>query len=339
MDAPPALVSVLMPIYNCEAYLRATLDSLTIQTLPDFEAILVDDGSTDSSADIIREYAEKDSRFKLVSQKNQGIVAALNHGLAKAQGKYIARLDGDDIAHLDRFKKQLEYLETHPECVCVGSLYRAINEKGELLWQQKVFANIKQTNLKTYPPLVTTLPHPSIMLRRADLEKLGGYRPDFPHAEDFDLFLRLSRLGRLEVVPDYLLDYRVHQSSLSSKNLGTQLDSALKALMAAVLHQATAKDPFDDTQVSGNASTKPDLNALFEQLPDHKTQAFFRFLKELRLAAAWMNRGDLSQAKTVLTSMYAKLIAQSFSLACHLRYWQLLAAMTRMWLKIKLKRI
>lgn len=339
MTASLPLISVLMPIYNCEAYLRATLESLKEQTLHDFEAILVDDGSTDSSADIIREYAEKDSRFILVSQKNQGIVAALNHGLSKAQGQYIARLDGDDIAHPNRFKKQLEYLEAHPECVCVGSLYRAINEKGELIWQQKVFANIKQTNLKTYPPHVTTLPHPSIMLRRVDLTKLGGYRSDFPHAEDFDLFLRLSRLGRLEIVPDYLLDYRVHQSSLSSKNLVTQLNSAMKALMAAVLKQTTKKDPFDDAHFTTHSPLQTDLDALFEQLPDHKTKVFFSYLKELRLAAAWMNRGDLPKAQAVLNSMYANLMAQCFKLAGDLRYWQLLVAMARMWLKIKLKRI
>ena len=326
-----------MPIYNCEAYLRTTLESLKGQTLSNFEAILVDDGSTDSSAEIIREYAETDTRFKLVSQKNQGIVVALNHGLAKSQGKYIARLDGDDIAHPERFRKQVEHLDAHPEILCVGSLYRAINEKGELLWQQKLFAHIKQTNLKTYPPHITTLPHPSIMLRRSDLVNLGGYRSDFPHAEDFDLFLRLSRIGRLEVVPDYLLDYRVHQSSLSSQNFRTQLDSALKALLAAVLYKATGKDPFDEAQIKSKG--KPDLDALFQHLPDHKTQVFFKLLQELRLAGAWMNRGDLSQAKTVLTSLYAKLIALCFSLAFHLRYWQLLAATTRMWLKIKLKRI
>ncbi|HEY3300140.1 MAG TPA: glycosyltransferase family 2 protein [Methylophilaceae bacterium] len=326
------LVSVLIPIYNCESYLHFTLNSLKAQTLQEFEVILVNDGSLDGSLAILNEFAETDARFKVYNQKNQGIVAALNHGLAQAIGKYIARLDGDDIAHPDRLRLQYEYMETHPNCVCVGSIYRAINEKGDLIWQQKVFSSLKQTNLKTFPPHVATLPHPSIMLRYADLKALNGYRSYFPHAEDYDLFLRLSRLGSLDIIPLYLLDYRVHQSSLSSKNLQAQIDSAMKALLAAIILQLKGSDPF-------KANQQLDLDGLYKMLPDRLTRQLFYFLKDLRQVSAWMNRQDLEAANHVLWTLFNKVIADFQHCFLDKRYWQFIFAMLKIWLKIKLKRI
>jgi len=331
-------ISVLMPIYNCENYLRFTLASLEAQSMSDFEVILVNDGSTDGSSEILLEYAKKDARFKVFSQKNQGIVAALNFGLAQARGKYIARLDGDDIAHPSRLKMQCEYLENNPDSVCVGSLYRTINEKGDLLSKQKYFSNIKQTNLKKFPPHVATLPHPSIMLRRSDLLALCGYRPCFPHAEDYDLFLRLSRIGRIDIIPEYLLDYRVHQSSLSSKNIQIQLDSALKALLAAVVFQTSLKDPFDEDKEYPE-SPKPNLRELFDRLPNKKTKDYFYFLKDLRSAGGWLNRGEFNLANNDIKALFIKLVTHFFEFYLDVRYWQMLTAMTRMWIKIKLKRI
>ena len=106
-------VSVIMSVFNGEPFLRAALESMFHQTFTDFEFIIIDDGSTDRSSDIIREYS--DPRVILLKQDNQGIAMALNRGLSIAQGEYIARQDADDISHPERFRLQLEFLDAHPE--------------------------------------------------------------------------------------------------------------------------------------------------------------------------------------------------------------------------------
>lgn len=326
------LVSVLMPVYNCERYLRQTLMSLTSQTMTDFEVILVNDGSTDSSGKIIEEFANNDSRFRVLNQANQGIVAALNNGLALAKGKYIARLDGDDLAHPNRLQLQVEYLEKHQSCVCVGSLYRAIDENGALIWTQKIFSRLKQTNLTIFPPRVTTLPHPSIMLRTSDLNSINGYRSQFPHAEDYDLFLRLSRIGTLDIIPQHLLDYRVHQSSLSSQNLEKQLNSALMALLSAIISQKGGKDPAG----LGRAAR---LENYYQALGNKKTKILFARYRSLRIAGAWMNRGELQAAKNVINTFFKEILDDFFMFALDSRYWSLIAAAAKERLKIALGKI
>src|SRR4051812_10668575 len=109
MDAHP-LISVVMPVYNCQRYLASAIGSILTQSYADFEFVIVDDGSTDRSREIIEGFAKKDSRVKLISRPNTGIVGALNDGVAAARGKYIARMDADDISMPERFQKQLDYM-------------------------------------------------------------------------------------------------------------------------------------------------------------------------------------------------------------------------------------
>jgi len=325
-------VSVLMPVYNCEPYLRESLESLEKQSFHDFEVILVNDGSTDQSELIAREFAERDHRFRIHSQANQGIVAALNNGLAVARGKFLARLDGDDLAHPDRLALQVQHLETHPECVCVGSLYRAIDEVGNVTWTQKMFSKLRQTDLSVFPPHVTTLPHPSIMLRTQQLKSLSGYRHQFPHAEDYDLFLRLSQLGRLDIVPAYLLNYRFHSSSLSSKNLETQVDSAVLAVWSALARHQGDIDPAEN-------ATHFSLSSALERAPAPSDKALFSLYRHLRVVGAWMNRGNLVMAKVQVNALFMALLRNAFLLKANPRFWTLAAATMKLRLKIALGRI
>jgi len=325
------LVSVLIPVYNCQKYIKYTLDSLIKQTMTDFEVILVNDGSTDDSLEIINTYAMLDSRFKVFTQNNMGIVSALNFGLSKAVGKYIARLDGDDIAHPERLKRQYDFMESNDDCVCVGSLYRAIDSFGNVIWSQKVFSNVKQTNLLIYPPYVTTFPHPSVMIRARDYLFLNGYRSCFPHAEDYDFFLRLSRLGRFEILPFHLLLYRIHQSSITTKYLDIQLDSALKALLSAILVKSGLKDPYE-------IDKSTTLDEVLNYFPEHRSKIFYTFLSDLRLVGGWLNRGEFGNASASLRKMAFKLKSQR-GLLFDSRYWCLIKSMVRMFLKIKLKKI
>src|SRR5438045_1565655 len=119
-----------MPVYNAERYLRQAVESIRNQTLPDFEFVIVNDGSTDRSLRILKAFARSDKRVKLITRPNTGLVGALTDGLGACRGEFIARMDGDDIAHPQRLEKQLTYMREHPECVVVGCRVRGIDPYG-----------------------------------------------------------------------------------------------------------------------------------------------------------------------------------------------------------------
>lgn len=209
------LISVVMPVYNAERYLREAVDSILAQTLSDFELIAIDDGSKDGSKAILETYAARDRRVRVISRPNTGIVGALNDGLAVAQGEFIARMDGDDWVTPDRFAKQVAFLREHPDCVCVGSYFNYMDASGALIkW------NPRDTDHVAIEQLLLTgngggLIHPVIMARREAVEKAGRYRAEAQWVEDLDLYLRLAQIGKLSNVPEVLLHYRYHTESVN----------------------------------------------------------------------------------------------------------------------------
>lgn len=129
-----ARIDVLMSVYNCEKYIEKTIESIQCQTIHDIRIVIVDDGSIDTTGDIIKASATKDPRIEYHRQDNSGIVAALNHGLQYCTSPYIARHDGDDISYPDRFQKELDYLEANPNCVAVsGSVYNVYENGNDVL--------------------------------------------------------------------------------------------------------------------------------------------------------------------------------------------------------------
>lgn len=212
MSSP--VVSVVMPIYNAGRYLRPAVESVLAQTFRDFELVAVDDGSKDESLSLLQEYAAKDSRVKIVSRPNTGIVGALNDGLAVARGEFVARMDADDICTPDRFEKQVAYLREHTECVLVGSQVLLIDPDGAALCPKRdteyTHERIDAAHLEGRWPLV----HPTVMIRRSALTATGGYRGKYQFLEDLDLFLRLAEVGRLASLRDVLLHYRLHPGSI-----------------------------------------------------------------------------------------------------------------------------
>ncbi|MFG6468781.1 glycosyltransferase family 2 protein [Roseateles sp. BYS87W] len=284
------LVSVLLPAYNCAATLADAAESILQQTLADFELIIVNDGSTDDTAAVLDDLAARDPRVRPVHQRNGGIVNALNAALAVARGEFVARMDGDDRSHPERFAVQVAHLRAHPECVCVGTLFRLMNAQGDITSVQNPIRNFRQTNLNLLPPHVATLPHPSILLRRSLLQQLGGYRQGFSHAEDYDLFLRLAEVGPLGIVQQPLLDYRIHAGSLSSSNLERQVDSALRAWLCALLRRQGQPEPADPAQLPLQAE------ALQPLLGDAVLAQAVPLLRRYRVAEALHMRVGQAQA-------------------------------------------
>jgi glycosyltransferase involved in cell wall biosynthesis len=228
-------ISVLMPVYNAERYVAAAVESVLGQTLADFEFIIIDDGSTDRSADILLGFAAQDDRVRLISRGNTGYLVALNEGLQLARGELIARIDADDIAFEQRFEQQAEYLRTHPECVIVGCGLLLIDEEGEPFCESILPAEHEVIDARHLAG-IGSLAHPAAMIRRAALLELGGYRPQCYGAEDHDLWLRLAEHGKLANLPDVLMKVRVHAANFTFVN-----QERTRAAMKLVLAEAHAR--------------------------------------------------------------------------------------------------
>jgi len=213
-DAVSVPITVLLAVYNGQQYLRAAVESVLSQTFTQFEFLIIDDGSTDGSLNILREYARADGRIRLVTRPNKGLTVTLNEGISLAKGEYLARMDADDICMPRRFERQLGYMKDHPECVLVGSRVELMDPEGlpirEMCLEQ-THEEIDAAHLNRGWPVV----HPAAMIRLSALKQVGGYRDEFNTLEDLDLFLRLAEVGKLANLPDVLLHYRQHFASVT----------------------------------------------------------------------------------------------------------------------------
>jgi len=244
--APP--ISVLLAVYNGQRFLREAVDSILAQTFPDFEFITIDDGSTDGTLPLLKEYAARDPRVHLVSRPNKGLTLTLNEGLAVARGEFIARMDADDIAQPQRFEKQIAYLRQHPDCVVLGSRVLLIDPDGLPIRQwcrELAHDEIDAAHLNRGWPVV----HPAVMLRTAAVRQVGGYREQYNTLEDLDLFLRLAEVGKLANLPDVLLKYRQHFASVTHS----------KAEQQSRLRQAIYNETYARRGVAPPAAPPPDL--------------------------------------------------------------------------------
>ena len=212
-DQAAPTVSVVMSCFNTERYVAEAIESILGQTFADFEFVIVNDGSTDRSPEIIAKYAARDRRIKFLSGPNGGIVAAACEGMDAARGEFVARIDSDDVAMPTRLEKQVAYLRGHPECVAVGSRTLITDPEGEVVCQWgnlMTHEEIDKENMTTGGP---GLIHVAAMFRRKAAEEVGGYRKAYEGIEDLDLFLRLAEKGRLANLPEALSQWRQHSRS------------------------------------------------------------------------------------------------------------------------------
>ena len=207
-------ISVVMAVYNGENYLRTAIDSILRQTESDFEFIIIDDASTDSTPSILDSYA--DDRLRVIrNEQNLKLPASLNKGLKMARGKYIARMDADDIAMPDRFEKQVKYLETHQDVAVIGGSFQVFNEFGEDVYVHKAYCD---EMLDKYYLIPSPIGHPTAMLRKSMTVDEGFlYDEQYTSAQDYDLWLRIAQKHKINNIPDVVLKYRVHANSISKK--------------------------------------------------------------------------------------------------------------------------
>ena len=202
-----AKVTVLMPVYNAERHLREAVGSILSQTYADFTFLVIDDGSTDGSAAIIRSYS--DPRLHLVqNSRNMGLTATLNLGLEMAQGEYIARMDADDVSLPERLAKQVAFLDTHPEVGIVGVWAEAFGEARFRIPHPPDAETIRAKLL-----FDSALVHPAVLMRQKFLDAHSLRYLPLGHFEDYELWQRAVRLFPLANIPEILFRYRVSGGS------------------------------------------------------------------------------------------------------------------------------
>lgn len=234
-------VSVIMSVFNGQAFLRPAVESILNQSFPDFEFIIIDDGSTDGTSDILAGYARGDSRIRIHRQDNQGRTASLNSAIHLAHGDYLARMDADDIALTHRLRSQIEFLETHPEVGLIGGAIEFIDGSGKPFGTNR--PPLSDSQIQSTMRKHNSIWHPTTMMRKKVVLAVGGYRTLFDESEDYDLFLRIGERTRIGNLEDVLLRYRIHANQASVSRMRHQMFCLLAARAAASRRQCGAADP------------------------------------------------------------------------------------------------
>lgn len=237
-------VTILMAVYNGQAYLRECIDSVLNQTFKDFEFLIVNDGSTDSTLDIIKSY--KDERIRLLrNEKNLSQVASLNLGLEHAKGEYIARIDADDIMLPNRLERQLNFLNSRTDVALAGSWGDAINERGGIVAISKLPTRNEEIIAGILIGEFISV-HSSFMFRKNMILEVGKYNESFSFTEDFKLITDLLIKGyKIRNIPERLIKYRIHDDRISVRDYTLQIKRAHIAIKEFIKNFARGLSEID----------------------------------------------------------------------------------------------
>lgn len=226
MKARKPLVSIIIPIYNGSLFLEKTIAAIKKNSYPNYEVILVDDGSTDHSRKLCVDFAKNDSKIKFFSfAKNQGMTRVLNFGIKKARGKYIARLNQDDLITKNRLIKQVEFLEGNPDYVAIGGQITLFTKENSNF----AFVNFPLTDKEIRKKWLMLSPFsdPTVMYSKKAVLKTNGYSQYFWPADDVQMWYQLGKLGKLANLPDILTKVRWHKDCGSIKKHKLQIQKTL----------------------------------------------------------------------------------------------------------------
>jgi glycosyltransferase involved in cell wall biosynthesis len=210
-------ISVIMSVYNGAKRLRKSVESILSQEDVDFEFVVINDGSTDDSGNILEEYASHDKRLRVMHQENKGLTASLIKGCAEARGKYIARQDADDISMPGRLKALSDFLNQHNDVILAFSWLRCIAPGGEIIQLINPDEPIEKTTEKLRCEMIGVPAHGCVIFRKNAYERAGGYHKEFYYAQDCDLWLRMAWLGNAGCVKNYLYDLHFDLQGISSR--------------------------------------------------------------------------------------------------------------------------
>ena len=287
-------VTVLMPVYNGEAFLREAIESILHQTFTDFEFLIINDGSTDRSEEIIKSYSDPRIVYN-TNETNIKLIATLNKGLALAQGKYIVRMDADDISMPQRIEKQVAFMEAHTEVVACGTWAQSFGVENTLIKYEAGHNDIMFKMLYQ-----CHLVHPTIIMRAREVQSFTPqFDPNYAHAEDYDFFVRLGYKFQLANLQEMLLKYRSHTNSVSKEYRSVQLHNSntirhnqfnrlgYPAKLQELIDFETLNH-HDYTQVR---SSPEEIKVLFEGMVEanRKSHVFVQEFLEKKLSYLWFH--------------------------------------------------
>ena len=266
------IISVILPVHNAEKYISTAINSILTQTVTDFELIIINDGSTDDSLDIIKSYQLIDTRIRLFSQENKGLVTSLNNGINFAKGVWIARMDADDIALPQRFEKQLQWLEQTGADIC-GSWVQFFGTSDKRILKHPCSDAAIKMNLLFGSPLA----HPTVFMKTNLIKELR-YDPNWDKAEDYDLWERADRAGwKMTNIPEVLLLYRQHDAQISTLTSSKQQELTQKIryrrwafiFESLNLNQSWTHEVLKLRENPANKSNMDEVDSAFQALLEH----------------------------------------------------------------------
>lgn len=252
--APP--LTVAMSVYNNGPFVGKAIDSILDQSFGDFEFLIVNDGSTDESGVVIEERAACDSRMRVIHQENRGFIASLNRMLAEARSPWIARMDGDDVSFPERFTRQMDFLAAHPDHGVISCAASLIGPDGEPVTRPPIVRPTTHEGLVANLESGPLINHNAVIYSREAVLSVGAYRSAYRHAEDYDLWLRLSTVTRMANLPEALVAYRLYPDQVSSRHVVAQARHAAIAWLAHCERLAGRPDPTE------GCDTLPSLDKL-----------------------------------------------------------------------------
>jgi len=293
-------ISVLLAVYNGELYIKEAIDSILSQTFSNFEFIIVNDGSTDSTVKIIKGY--KDSRIVYIDNAtNKGLIYSLNRGLSSCRGKYVARMDGDDIALPKRLQIQYDYMQLHPEVgICGGNVKTYFNDN-----RKNFVIRFPETDkqIRAFSFFQSPFNHPSVIIRKEILLQNNlQYREEFLHSEDYALWIELLRYTQGHNLSDILLHYRIHNESITAVTSKDKTHKTPVLIQQMYLEQNNIIISLDDIVLLSlfvNRDRKFDINeenqkkieiilkSFFSQLYQSKKEYFSLVLDYVSSACFW----------------------------------------------------
>jgi len=242
-----ASVSVVMAVHNGSRFLEEAVESILNQTLRDFEFIIINDGSSDGSGQILEMYSSMDKRIRLFHQDKQGLTKSLNTGIQLSSAELIARMDADDVSAPKRLQTQVEYLSNHSDVVCLGAQALKIDNDGDPLFPWNVPLEHDEIVDELLCGTGGQIIHPLFLVRREALKKVGGYNEKYLYAQDYDLLLRLADIGLLANLPEVLLSYRIH---CSGATFAKRKEQQIYALIACLNAHDRRSTPVSDIAIS-----------------------------------------------------------------------------------------
>ncbi|MFP4555381.1 MAG: glycosyltransferase family 2 protein [Bacteroidales bacterium] len=230
-------VSVILPVYNGDRYLKYAIESVLKQTYTAFELIIVNDNSSDNTQNIIDSFSRHDNRIICLRNfQQQGVAKSLNTGINCSKGSVIARIDADDLWEKRKLKIQMERFEQDPDLMLIGTRKILIDAKGDEMPQNHEFKCFSNKQIRKNIHVANLFNHSSVVYRKSVIKKFGHYNENYKNSEDYELWLRICYRVKSEIIPIPLVRYRMHSSSVTSLKLKQQMYYSIRARVAYIFN-------------------------------------------------------------------------------------------------------